>query len=531
MRKITLSICVLLIATLFSVNGQTTMSYSDTPLEYTQNTKITPIGPSFTGGTSEYGKVVTLQFIENIGVGGTDTTFIKVDQAQGLDYDPATKTLFFPMRSKRQVKKANMGTASPYRITAIAGDNTVAAGSCDGTGASALFRYPFDVAYRAGYLYVVDRNAFVVKKIDLATNVVTTYAGLADQSGHDDGGIGVAKLYNPAMLTFDESGNLYISAEQNPNKIRIVDAAQTTVSTLKDGTGTAMDFIVAFGMKYVDGYLYASERDARVISKTNLQTKERTDIAGKRLASGSFADGTGEAARFNRQQGIDLDGLGNIYVADYNNHRIRKVTPEGVVTTIAGDGTKASVDGTGATARFHSPTGLVLDGTGYLYCNDAGTSFMRKVSIVDFPGTTYSISPALPAGLSFNPNLGIISGTLTIASAAKDYTIFATTADNQPLASATINITIAADPSSSIKETKSIDNITVQFRNGQIEITGEVGENTFATVYNLQGVQLKEIRLENSGMNQINVVNLSKGIYLLNIQNASYRFNQKIVVN
>jgi hypothetical protein len=70
----------------------------------------------------------------------------------------------------------------------------------------------------------------------------------------------------------------------------------------------------------------------------------------------------------------------------------------------------------------------------------------------------------------------------------------------------------------------------VQFRNGQIEITGEVGENTFATVYNLQGVQLKEVRLENSGMNQINVTNLSKGIYLLNIQNASYRFNQKIVV-
>ncbi|MBT5582053.1 MAG: hypothetical protein HOJ56_17230, partial [Acidimicrobiaceae bacterium] len=107
---------------------------------------------------------------------------------------------------------------------------------------------------------------------------------------------------------------------------------------------------------------------------------EVTTLAGSAGSSGSD-DGTGTEARFYNPTGVAVDGDGNLYVTERYSHTIRKVTPAGEVTTFAGSaGSAGSDDGTGAAARFREPTGVAVDGDGNLYVADAGNNTIRKVT-------------------------------------------------------------------------------------------------------------------------------------------------------
>ena len=94
--------------------------------------------------------------------------------------------------------------------------------------------------------------------------------------------------------------------------------------------------------------------------------------------SEGFADGTGTAAQFNHPLGVAVDSEGNIYVADYGNHRIRKITPAGVVSTLAGS-SAGHADGIGNTAQFNYPTGVAVDSSGNVYVADANNHLIRKI--------------------------------------------------------------------------------------------------------------------------------------------------------
>ena len=105
-----------------------------------------------------------------------------------------------------------------------------------------------------------------------------------------------------------------------------------------------------------------------------------TTLAGTAGSSGS-ADGTGAAARFSCPYGVAVDGAGNVFVADAYNSTIRKITSAGVVTTLAGTaGSSGSADGTGAAARFSSPYGVAVDGAGYVFVADTWNSIIRKIT-------------------------------------------------------------------------------------------------------------------------------------------------------
>lgn len=105
-----------------------------------------------------------------------------------------------------------------------------------------------------------------------------------------------------------------------------------------------------------------------------------TTFAGKSGEAGS-SDGIGAAARFCGPSGLAADAAGNVYVGDPDDHTIRKVTPGGVVTTLAGmAGAAGSADGTGAAARFHLPYGMALDKGGNLYVTDGRNNCIRKVT-------------------------------------------------------------------------------------------------------------------------------------------------------
>ena len=100
-------------------------------------------------------------------------------------------------------------------------------------------------------------------------------------------------------------------------------------------------------------------------------------LAGSDTA-GHHDDATGTAARFDHPSGVAVDSSGNVYVADFKNHRIRKITSEGVVTTLAGSGTEGYHDATGTTAQFTYPTNVAVDSSGNLYVADSGNDRIRK---------------------------------------------------------------------------------------------------------------------------------------------------------
>ena len=141
-----------------------------------------------------------------------------------------------------------------------------------------------------------------------------------------------------------------------------------------------------------------------------------TTLAGSPGANGS-ADGTGSAARFNRPADLAVDGTGNVFVTDTNNHTIRKITPAGVVTTLAGlAGTSGPTDGTGNAARFNNPQGIAVDGSGNLFVADTGNHTIRRVTSAGAV-TTLAGTFNAPADVAVDQ-----SGNLYVADAG-DHTI------------------------------------------------------------------------------------------------------------
>src|SRR5688500_16983903 len=152
--------------------------------------------------------------------------------------------------------------------------------------------------------------------------------------------------------------------------------AGATSSGPVDGTGNAARFFTPQGVA-VDaaGNVYVADTNNHTIRKITFFGIVTT-LAGTAGSSGT-TNGTGAAARFNLPRGVAVDTAGNVYVADTSNSAIRKITSAGVVTTLAG-GTAGSVDGTGAAARFLSPNGLAVDATGNVYVADTANHAIRK---------------------------------------------------------------------------------------------------------------------------------------------------------
>ena len=204
-------------------------------------------------------------------------------------------------------------------------------------------------------------------------------------------GMGAKSLFvGPDSMVDDGAGNLYVTdASCLVRKIVIATAAVTTLAghspggPSTDGIGTAAVFYGAHGITYDgQGNLFVS--DIGTIRKVNIATAAVTTLAGTYGVEGT-ADGTGSAASFTELQGMTTDGSGNLFVADVYGRNIRQIViATGVVTTLAGSGTVASVDGVGTAASFYQPFTLTYDGAGHLDVYDKGE--IRQVEITDRHG-------------------------------------------------------------------------------------------------------------------------------------------------
>ena len=263
-------------------------------------------------------------------------------------------------------------------VTTLAGDSS---GFANGTGTSASFRNPWGITTDGTNLYVADKDNHLIRQIVIATGVVTTVAGTAD-NGSSNGTGTAASFYEPLGITTDET-NLYVVDSKNSliRKIVISTGVVTTLagtgsSGSSNGTGTSASFNQPSGITTDGTNLFLAEHNNNLIRKIVISTGVVTTLAG--TGSSGSANGTGTSASFNNPYGITTDGT-NLYVGDTSNHLIRKIViSTGVVTTVAGTGSSGSANGTGTSASFQYPLGITTDGTN-LYVGDSNNHLIRKI--------------------------------------------------------------------------------------------------------------------------------------------------------
>ncbi len=290
--------------------------------------------------------------------------------------------------------------STPYTVTKYAGLNGIA-GANDGTTNFAQLNLPIGIALDAnGNLYVADSGNQTIRKIS-PTGISSTFAGAAGAQGNSDGSGSNARFSTPSGVAVDGAGNIFVSDSSNHTIRKVTSGGAVTTfagsagnSGSADGSGSAARFNNPIGLAF------ATSGDLIVVDSNNHTLRKITPagsvstLAGSAGSSGS-ADGTGSAARFSNPHSVAIDGSGNIFVSDAGNHTIRKITAAGSVTTFAGAvGSTGSSDGTGGTARFKNPQGVAFDGSGTLCVADSGNNLIRKISaagaVTTFAGSTGS---------------------------------------------------------------------------------------------------------------------------------------------
>jgi hypothetical protein len=348
-------------------------------------------------------------------------------------------------------------------------------GTTDGTLATALLYTPADITQvtSTGDFYFTEKSSNVIRKIS-STGNITTYAGTLNSFGDVNSTILTAAKFGDIQQIVAYNSILYVVDNFYSKVKKVTSSGVTTFLSINKPRAIAVD---ATGNVYVG-------TDDHVIYKVT-SAGVATLLAGQSGTSGT-ADGTGATARFNGPYGLAVDASNNVYVADYYNHSIRKITPAGVVTTLAGlnGAAIADINGTAANARFsvvtdvavnvagdvfvcdytnlkikrisngnvstyttflsasgnsEFPDGMCITNSGDMYVAFASRYTIKKVNLYK-----YAITPAISNGLSFDNNTGIISGTPIAAAANVDYTVSG--ANGGGTDTTTVGITVVDSP-------------------------------------------------------------------------------------
>jgi hypothetical protein len=277
--------------------------------------------------------------------------------------DPATGHLYVAISSHRILRYLNKnaknypaeepvyGPETNFPDATIIYIGTSSSGTTDASGTTARLNAPHALAVHNGFLYVADRGNNRVRKVNLSNDAVETVT-------FTDG-----SLNNPEGILVTSNGDIYVA---NTGGNDLIQKIENGVISTYAGSGSG------------------------------------------------YANGMAATAKFDNPRGLAMDAEGNLFVAEGNNNAIRRISPDGWVTPIAGDtvggydASKGYQDNIGDAARFNSPRGIVLTPDGQLCITDQTNHRIRRLAL-----TGYEIEPSLPAGLALNSATGVISGSAT----------------------------------------------------------------------------------------------------------------------
>ncbi len=295
--------------------------------------------------------------------------------------------LYISDNGNHLIRKVNALTGL---ITTIAGNRTTNFGGDGFNSINANLNFPLAIAFDlSNNLFLADYNNNRVRKINRLTGIITTVAG--GGTGGDNI-LATASAVSPAGLTFDKEGNLYIADNVN-DKIRKVNTSTGVITTIagngiqgysgNGGLALSASLNNPAGITFDTlGNLYIADGGNNVIRKINKNTNIITTVAGT-STNGFIGDGyVATIAWLANPSGIAVDKSGNLYIADKGNNRIRKVTYNtGIITTIAGNGTQGygGNGGIAISAKLNYPTGISLDLFGNIFIADRGNYVIRKI--------------------------------------------------------------------------------------------------------------------------------------------------------
>ncbi|MEW6159550.1 MAG: immunoglobulin domain-containing protein [Verrucomicrobiota bacterium] len=291
----------------------------------------------------------------------------------------------------------------------------------------ARFTFPNSPAVsQTGYIFVADTGNHSIRII-APEGTVSTLAGRGEP-GYLNGTADIALLQNPLAVALDRAGDVFVADTDNNVLRKIITSSYRNVITFagsgvrgqSDGSGAAVRFDYPNDLVLdAGGNIYVSEFNAHTIRKITPHGVTTT-IAGS--GRPGFKDGPALEAEFNRPAGIGLDRTGNLYVTEWLNHTVRKISPDGRVTTLAGSANAPGLkNGRGNEARFHTPDGICADPDGNLYVTEYGNHTIRKITpdgmVTTFAGRGFpgyadgAPDAALfrhPGGVAWHPNEWLI---------------------------------------------------------------------------------------------------------------------------
>ena len=319
------------------------------------------------------------------------------------------------------IRRTALSDGSTTTISGIAGDQ----GYAEGNSATAKWSTPAALVYYNSALYVGDSNNLVIRKLDLATNTTSLFSGAPYGTAGFDSvtsgfGANVAHM-EPVWGMATTDGNAFYFTQINSSVVRKLDIASNTITTIAgtpsaygitDGSGSAARFRYPWGIVKVGTALYVADYDANNIRKIDLAGGNAvTVVAGSTTGlSGTTDDPVGTNARFNAVRGLESDGT-YLYAADFSNHRVRRITIGGTwnVTTIAGSSAGYLDHTTGTSAQFNGPVELGLSGTN-LYVADQSNNAVRKIDL-----TTNAVTTIAGANGGTVNGAGLVDGAGTAA--------------------------------------------------------------------------------------------------------------------
>jgi hypothetical protein len=336
-----------------------------------------------------------------LGDGGAATA-ARVFYPSGLAINPAGD-VFICDRGNHRIRKI---TAATGNITTVAGSGTAAFGGDGGVATAAQLYYPASIALDAsGNLYIADEYNVRIRKVAAGTNIISTVAGNGTAGYNGDGLATSASLNYPQGVGVDLNGNVFI-ADTNSHRIRKVDPGTGIISTVVNGSGTA-GFLGEAGVATAarlyspaglavdaSGNVYIADSNNDRIRKYVPGTGLIFTVAGSGIGTFGGDGGLATAGQIYHPQGVSVDGSGNLYIADSYNHRVRKVSPPTttlVLSTVAGTGTPGyNGDGVATNIQLNYPQGTTVDAAGNVYIADTNNQRIRKVAAATGIISTYA---------------------------------------------------------------------------------------------------------------------------------------------